>query len=79
MTVGDIIKKYLDDNGFDGLVCSDGECGCLKDELAPCENVNLDSCEPGYKVNCSADCPPDVKENCEHQEFCISTIKPKKE
>jgi hypothetical protein len=48
MNVKEIVKKYLDDNGFDGLYNED--CGCLKDDLAPCGEILYD-CEAGYKQN----------------------------
>jgi hypothetical protein len=64
MTVKEILKKYLVDNGFDGLVGD--ECGCdLKDLIPDCDMI--DDCEAGYKVGC--DCHDDHK-------FHISTIKP---
>ena len=43
--VGDIIKKYLTDNGFDGL--AGDECGCGIDELFPCDYVTPE-CQPAY-------------------------------
>lgn len=43
-----IIKKYLKENGFDGLH-NNGECGCEILDLVPCEN-NFSCCTPGYKV-----------------------------
>ncbi len=46
MNVGEILKRYLDENGFDGLCCED--CGCSKNELFPC-SCPWESCEPGYK------------------------------
>ena len=46
MDVHDIVKQYLDNNGYDGLYM-DGECACRKDDLAPCGNIDA-SCEPGY-------------------------------
>ena len=47
MTIREIIKKHLEDNGFVGL-CS-YECGCDIDDLMPCmEHSEL--CEPAkYK------------------------------
>lgn len=49
MTVKDIIKKYLEDNGFDGLA---GEgCGCLIEDLFCCDYVGPE-CVPGKKINC---------------------------
>ncbi len=50
MALREIIKKYLDDNGFDGL-CGD-ECGCQIGELFPCEVPDVDGCQPGYKTKC---------------------------
>ena len=44
----DIIKAYLDANGYDGLY-NPGECACLKDDLESCENIHLQECEPGYR------------------------------
>jgi hypothetical protein len=51
MTVRDIIKKYLEDNGYDGLFYP-GDCACLKDDLQPCDGSMMD-CEPGYKRPCT--------------------------
>lgn len=45
--VNEIIVKFLDDNGFDGLVNGDIECGCSKLELAPCGSDCM-GCEPAY-------------------------------
>jgi len=49
MIVSQIIKKYLEENGFDGLMGD--ECGCSKDALIPCEFCNGD-CEPAYVRKC---------------------------
>ena len=42
----EIVKKYLEDNGYDGLYNDD--CGCCLDDLAPCDS-NCLNCTPGYK------------------------------
>ena len=48
MTVKEIVKAYLDANGFDGLFSDDGDCACQKDDLAPCGGCdNIMDCEPG--------------------------------
>jgi hypothetical protein len=47
-TVIEIVKAHLVANGFDGLVQTDAECGCLCDELAPCGG-DFSSCEPAYR------------------------------
>ena len=67
MKVIDIVANYLRDNGFDGLVSRDGECGCGIEDLHPCEEEFAD-CEPGYKVPCTCG------EGCK---FHIATKKPK--
>lgn len=53
MTVRDIVKQYLLDNGFDGLCDPDGTCSCKIADLAPC--CSSFDCEPGYKVPCTCD------------------------
>ncbi len=50
MKVIDIVKKYLAENGYDGL-CQPGVCGCVIEDLAPCSEMNED-CEAGYKGPC---------------------------
>lgn len=51
MDTKDIIIKYLNENGFDGLFNFDAPCGCLATDLAPCGNLSSD-CKPGYKIIC---------------------------
>jgi hypothetical protein len=41
-----IIKKYLKDNGFDGLYFP-GECACKIDDLVSCDG-GFSNCLPGY-------------------------------
>ena len=67
VTVKEILKKYLNDNGFDGLYYP-GECACKKDDLAPCDNLNM-GCKPGYLQECKAG-----NENCEF-DWCIAEKK----
>lgn len=43
----EIIKNYLEKNGFDGL-CSN-ECGCLLPDIVPCCS-DFSKCIPGYNV-----------------------------
>ena len=64
MNVKEIVKKYLEDNGYDGLVGD--ECGCRLDELFICDS--LDDCVPGHKVIFgSLECDP---ANCEGEVDC---------
>lgn len=45
--VNEILVKFLEENGFDGLCNGDIECGCKKDDLAPCDSNFMD-CKPAY-------------------------------
>ncbi len=47
-TVIEILKQHLVDNGFDGLVNGDAECGCDLSDLQPCGESFAD-CKPAYK------------------------------
>ncbi len=58
MTVTDIIKAYLQAHGYDGLVSEYRECGCVLDDLVPCDQ-DPSHCEPGYKVDCTPECDHD--------------------
>ena len=78
MTVKEIVKEYLEKNGYDGL-CSEN-CGCGLYNLMPCEMFASDStvigCKPAYKRKCKADCAYcGDDELCELIEF-YSTEKP---
>ena len=46
-TVKEILKDYLDKNGFDGLVGDD--CGCCCNDLIPCDGDDIGYCEAGFK------------------------------
>jgi hypothetical protein len=55
MDVKEIVKEYLEKNGFDGLCCE--ECGCGIDDLFACEGCVVDGhetskCVPAYKTSC---------------------------
>jgi hypothetical protein len=59
MMVIEIVKKYLKENGFDGLVGDD--CGCGIEDLAPCGCDSIASCSAAIKVkqhceDCDAGC-----------------------
>jgi hypothetical protein len=47
LNVEQILKKWLKDNGYDGLYCSG--CGCSINDLAPCGMIYIMDCHPGYK------------------------------
>jgi hypothetical protein len=44
----EIIKKYLRDNGYDGLCTPDKLCGCGVEHLCPCCETFQD-CQPAYE------------------------------
>lgn len=48
MNCTEIIIKYLQENGFDGLY-NDDECGCDIRNLAICTSY-MSQCRPGYKI-----------------------------
>ncbi|MCL2793604.1 MAG: hypothetical protein FWD87_11010 [Spirochaetaceae bacterium] len=67
MTVVEIVKEYLKENGYDGL-CSP-YCGCGVNNLDACDS-DFSECVPAYKVpylvclECEdfKQCAPDVDE-----------------
>jgi len=63
MDVKEIIKKYLKENGFDGLICSD--CRCDVDNLVECccDLIDIMDCKPAFRV--ISEC-----NDCDHAEFC---------
>lgn len=68
MRIQDIVKKWLIDNGFDGL-CTD-DCGCEVADLMPCgEPYN---CEAGHKIPCPG------PEDCENGGGCLWHMMPGK-
>jgi len=48
MNTVEIVGKYLKENGYDGLVDADNECGCELSDLSPCGALYPD-CEAGHK------------------------------
>jgi hypothetical protein len=47
MNLQEIVKKYLEENGYDGLCDSDTECACRLDDLMPCGEPGI-CCEAGH-------------------------------
>ena len=47
-TALEIIKQYLIDNDYDGLVNKQIGCGCELCNLQPC-GFDFSQCKPGYK------------------------------
>ncbi|HUS46138.1 MAG TPA: hypothetical protein VM219_08945 [Phycisphaerae bacterium] len=48
LTVQDILILWLTDHGYDGLVSDGADCGCLLDDLIPCD-APCETCRPGYR------------------------------
>lgn len=46
LTVADILKEWLKENGYDGL-CNT-ECGCSIEDFAPCNLSEILDCIPAY-------------------------------
>lgn len=60
MTVYDIVKMHLHDNGYTAL--TDGwECACMLDDFMPCGGNSCLSCEPAYHHDC---------QKCEQRTTC---------
>ena len=56
MTVKEIVKVWLKENGFTGLYGLYG-CSCEIDDLMPCDELNM-FCKAGYKISYGPDeCP----------------------
>ena len=49
-TVENIVRRYIEANGLDGLYNEEAECGCALDDLAPCSFIGSD-CLAGVKVD----------------------------
>jgi hypothetical protein len=49
--VKEIIKQWLEQNGYDGLYSDSLGCGCELSELCPCEGESIKDCGPGYKID----------------------------
>lgn len=61
MTVYEIVKDYLEKNGYTEL-CGD-ECACQIDDLMPCTSVCCLDCKPAYYHDC---------QKCEQLQECCA-------
>jgi len=52
----EIIKRWLKENGYDGLLCTEVPCGCLLEDLNPCGSEDLSECSAAYRHECKKDC-----------------------
>lgn len=76
MTVQDIIIERLKFDGFGGLFSPDGECGCALDCLIPGEYCQVQECQPGYKVMCTAKCEHEYGWEPNQDQWHIQADKP---
>lgn len=53
-SVKEMVREFLDANGYDGLCNPDAECGCMKDDLFICGYGQAGSCVCAYEGK-----PPD--------------------
>jgi len=53
-TLSEIVRIFLDANGYDGLFNND-DCACKTSDLFPCDEPKYD-CQAGYKFPCPEDC-----------------------
>jgi hypothetical protein len=60
INIGDMVKIYLEANGYDGLYQS-GECACKLDDLMPCGGPDMTECSAGVLTSC---------EECKDAESC---------
>ncbi len=54
MNVKEITEQYLKANGYDGLYNENGECGCERGDLMPCDCSGIEDCEPAMQHYCPA-------------------------
>jgi hypothetical protein len=74
-TVENIVLRYLEAHGLDGLWNDDAGCGCSVEDLAPCCEISLE-CQAGVKVDgctCGQGCafhivPRSVAKACDPRE-----------
>lgn len=53
MNTVDIIRKWLNENGFDGLMNTEGDpCGCHLGDFMPCGGEYVVDCKAAYKRTC---------------------------
>lgn len=53
--VKDMVREFLEREGYAGLFNENGDCACLARFLAPCDQMS-EECEAGYFEECPADC-----------------------
>lgn len=73
---GEMVRLYLEQNGYDGL-CTD-ECGCELADLMPCGGEYAMDCVAGHKTKCTCNEDCDniyrIKRNCEFSHIVAGEI-----
>jgi hypothetical protein len=71
LNIGDIVKKWLKDNNFDGLANPEVECGCEVDDLMPCglECCHITECEAALKKKTRDTVDEDLTQEELHDRF----------
>lgn len=66
MSVGDILRRWLAENGYDGLFNEDGWCGCHASDIGDCPNTcdGMCDCLPAYEIAACQGC----EVNCDLQD-----------
>ncbi len=52
-TVRDIVRQYLEAEGYDGLWSERWDCACFTEDLQPCEFDDCFKCQAGYTCVCN--------------------------
>jgi len=55
VNIKQLIVGEIERQGMDGLYCSEGPCGCLKEDLAPCGTEDYYGCSIGKRMEWAAD------------------------
>ena len=50
VTVKEMVRRYLINNGYDGLVHSDGDCTCVLDDFMHCDGDCVTECVAGHAI-----------------------------
>jgi len=64
LTTKEIVKKWLSENGYDGLFNPDAECACELCDLFSCGAEGVEECFAGYREECRP-------EECSHGGDCV--------
>lgn len=72
MDVQDIVGKWLEENGYDGLY-DPGVCACKLSDLMPCGNL-CPSCEAGYLCKSNGECEADFHIGATRDEICDGCV-----